>query len=96
MSSVRITAIPPGFAPERIRKQWVGVELPLASKKEIAQNPPSGFGIGSDNTSGYLVLRDNAIEALRQAGKKEAADFWGSLRYGRFLQFKKEVCEMVV
>ena len=95
MSSVRITAIPPGFAPESIRKQWVGVSLPLASADEIAQDPPSGFGIGSDNTNGYLVLRDNAIEALRKAGKKQAADYWDSFPLGRFLQFKKEVCEVV-
>jgi len=61
MSSVRITQIPPGFAPEEIRKQWVGVELSLATEEEIAQDPPSGFGIGSDNTNGYLVLRDKAI-----------------------------------
>lgn len=95
MSSVRIITIPPGFAPEKIRKQWVGVELPLASDEEIAEDPPSGFGIGSDNTNGYLVLRDKAIEALRQAGKKEAADFWDSFPLGRFLRFKKEVCEVV-
>lgn len=95
MSSVRITAIPPGFAPEDIRKQWVGVELPLASEEEIAQDPPSEFSISSDNTDGYLVLRDKAIEALYKAGKKKAVDFWSSLPLGRFLQFKKEVCEVV-
>lgn len=93
MSSIRIIAIPPGFAPEKIRKQWLGVVIPMPSEEEIAEDPPSGFGIGSDNVGGHLVLRTTAIKSLRDAGKDEAANFWDSLPLGRFLQFKQEVCE---
>lgn len=95
MASIRIKETPPGFAPPHIRMQWVGVELPLASEEEIAQDPPSGFSIGSDNIGGYLVLRDKAIGALRNAGKEKAAGFWDQFPLGRYLRFGREFCEVV-
>ncbi len=45
MTKIKIIGVPPSFAPEEIRKQWVGVEIPLA------ENPiPEGqdsFQIGN-------------------------------------------------
>lgn len=93
--SIRIVSVPPGFAPEAIRKQWVGIRIPLATKKERRLNPPSRFGIGSSNQGGFLVLRSKAVEALRDAGRNRAADYWGDTQLGYYLQFKKEVCEQV-
>jgi hypothetical protein len=92
MKKLKIVQIPPGFAPEHIRKQWIGVEIPLA------ENPiPEGkeaLRIGNDNAGGYQVKGTDAVKALRDAGKIEAADFWENYSSGMF-KFKKEVCEVV-
>lgn len=97
MNAIRIKAVPAGFAPEHIREQWVGTVIPLPTPEEVAQDPPTTFGLGAPGRDGPLVLRDKAIEALWQSGREEAARFWSNpdLRVGRFLQFKPEVCEVV-
>ncbi len=95
MDLIRIKKVPPGFAPPHIRLQWVGVELPLASEEDFARNPPSRFFVGSGNGGGYLVPRDKAIEALRNAGKERAAEFLDSFPLGSYLRFEKGVCEVV-
>ena len=95
MSSIRITAVPPGFAPEYIREQWVGVTIPMPSAQELAEYPVSDMRIGSENLEGYLVFREKAIEALMEAGKKEAALFWDGLLLGKYLQFRKDGCVVV-
>ena len=92
MPSIRIKKTPLGFAPERIRSQWVGVEIPLVTEAELQRNPPSRMRIGNENADGYLVLRAEAINALRRA---EAAIFWEKLSLGVYLQFKKDVCEVI-
>lgn len=94
MKKIRIVSIPPGFAPEAIRRQWVGVTIPLATDEEINEDPPSDMGIGSSNQDGFLVLRAKAIDALRAAGGIAGAEFWERIP-GRYLKFKKEVCEEV-
>ena len=94
MSSIRIIEIPPGFAPAHIRRQWVGVVLPLATEEELAHNPPSEVCIGRGNENGYLVLCCKAAAVLRTTGKMEAANYWESF-FDSYLEFKKEVCELV-
>jgi len=44
-----------------------------------------------------MVNAADAIQALRNAGKNEAADFWEVIRFsfGEKLRFKKECCEIV-
>ena len=95
MKSIRIIVTPPGPAPEFVRAHWVGVLIPLATEDEIAQDPPSGFSIGSENISGYLVLRAKAIKALGDMDREDAANYWSQLLCGRYLRFKKEACELV-
>ena len=92
MSTIRIISTPPGFAPEYVREDWVGLELSLVTKEELRTNPRSGFKIGSENDGGYLVLRANAIEALRAAGKEDAANFWEEMPLGMYLEFRSDVC----
>lgn len=92
MTKIKIIEVPPGFAPEEIRKQWVGVEIPLA------ENPiPEGresFQIGNQNQGGYQVRGVDAVKALLDSEKKEAANFWRPYSIGNF-KFKKEVCELI-
>jgi hypothetical protein len=93
MAKIRIIHTPSGFAPERIRDQWKGIEIPLAD------NPiPAGkvaLRIGTENQDGYQVKGTEAVKALREAGKNEAADFWEDYKTGNFT-FKKEVCELII
>lgn len=94
MKRIRIIATPPGFAPEEIRKEWVGIEIPV-NREEINKlllEP----GVWSGNTSdpGYAVLAGDAIHALETAGKHEAAEFWRGIPSSVY-KFKADVCEVV-
>lgn len=95
MSSIRIVSTPPGFAPQEIRAQWIGIAIPLPTQEEIDEDPPSGFKVGSENDGGYLVLTKRAVQSLRANGKNEAAEFWDGLPLGRFLEFRRDVCEVI-
>jgi hypothetical protein len=39
MKKIRIIAAPPGFAPEKIRQSWIGVEIPLPSEEMLQRYP---------------------------------------------------------
>lgn len=91
---IRIVKTPPGsVAPEEIRKQWVGVEIPVAEGVEDGDS----LWVGKQNVGGYIVNINEAIEALQEAGKVDAAEFWEGIRncLGDKLRFKKEYCEIV-
>lgn len=97
MGSIRIVQTPPGFAPEKIREEWVGIKIPLVPERDLRQDPPVPHPAAStnDNADGHVVLRTEAILALLNAGKEEAANFWNALPLGVYLIFKKDVCEVV-
>lgn len=96
---IKIIAIPPGEAPEEIRKEWIGMILPVAENK-----PPDTIQRGvvsgkSSNITGYSVETEVAIEEL---GKKnsEAANWWKRhVNLCPFLKswliFSGEVCELI-
>lgn len=92
MAKIKIIEVPPGFVPEHIRKQWIGVEIPLT------ENPiPEGqetFQVGNQNSGGYQVKGVDAVKALLDSDKQEAANFWIPYSSGNF-KFKKEVCELI-
>ena len=78
MTKVKITSMPPGGAPVAIREQWIGVEMPL-------EQGPSEPGIlrsvtgGKPNPKsygGFPVKTEDAIQALREQGREEAAEWW--------------------
>lgn len=95
MSSIRIMDVPPGnLAPLKIREQWVGIEIPLATAEELRRHPIAGK-FGNQNDDGYVVLRLQGIKALREAGREAAADYWEAFPIGMYLQFKQDVCALV-
>jgi hypothetical protein len=86
--------MPPGvIAPEKIRKQWVGVELPVV---EAGEEADSGW-VDNGNEGGYVVNTTDAIKALRKAGKNEAADFWQEIKdmTGHQLRFSAQFCAVI-
>ena len=95
MAKLKIVRTPPGFAPEYIRRAWVGIVIRLPSVEELKQDPPTNVGIGNQNSGGYDVLRTDAIEALKAAKKFEVAEYWQGFIIGKFLRFKRDVCEIV-
>lgn len=95
MKRIRIIHTPPGFADEHIRLKWIGVEIPLPTAEQLAENPPSGLSIGRENEGGYLVRTEDAVIALHNAGKHEVADFWGSCVLDSYLRFSRDVCEEI-
>src|SRR5579871_3824738 len=74
---IRIIAIPPGEAPEEVRRAWVGLVLPLAKR---ARGPllARGFGVLTGQrelTHGYAVRSRQAVEILSRHAP-EAAEWW--------------------
>ncbi len=96
MSSIRIVSIPPGQAPEWVRKEWIGVEIPLSEQKS------DGIQMGihggkAENADGHQVDTDKAIEALQKKSPRAAA-WWKEnvpLTAIPQLVFSKKVCELV-
>ena len=99
MKGIRIIACPPGFAPERIRKAWIGVTIVLADQEHPQEDPEEGkkqLRTGTENLGGYQVRAGDAIEALRSAGKVQASGFWDQLLGADSpLIFRADVCELV-
>ena len=93
--SIKIIKVPPGFAPEKIRKGWVGIVIPLATQEQLENNPLSGISIGNQNTGGHVVLIQDAISALWAAGRYESYDFWRQYEDLTYLSFRKDVCEVI-
>jgi len=112
MPKVRVVSVPPGEAPLQVRDAWVGVEMPynpfmtyiaaaasavglrnsgVLSGKEVGEEDP--------NEGGYAVCAGDAIAALRQHGRTEAAAWWEQHGFGRdptdFLIFGQQFCEVV-
>lgn len=77
---VRIVAVPPGEAPQWVREQWVGLELPLAQSSAVARSwRAAGVLTGSSGAGsrreGYVVNVREAV-AILEGASPEAAQWW--------------------
>lgn len=96
---ILITQTPPGQAPEDVRKAWVGLKIPLSPDQS------EGFSAGvlggkaePANLNGYSVGAKEAVQALLDAKKCEAADWWQTHGYGfgnERLMFGKAFCQVI-
>ena len=98
MAKIKIIATPPGEAPEWVRNEWVGLELPVV---EVDMKGVIQFGAAEcgppQNIGGYQVETKKAIEILKEKNPK-AAQWWLEnplLKFMDVLVFKKEVCEEI-
>lgn len=96
---IKIIGVPPGQAPEKIRKQWVGLVLPV---EENAPGPEEGIQIGirggqPENLGGYPVRTQDAIELLKEKSPQTAK--WWERNFPPSviprLVFSKTVCEII-
>ena len=93
MAKILIVATPPGFAPPAIREQWLNIEIPLPTNEELVADPPSEHGFGDGD--GYVVLRKEAAQALRENGRDEAARYWSAPWFGKYLVFHELCCKLI-
>jgi len=97
--TIEITVMPDAEAPPEIRRQWIGVRMkPLCFVKNLVD----GTGVLSNEpeASGphYVVRFDDALKALEDTGKKEAAEWWrANVKIGEDeqLAFSAECCEEI-
>jgi hypothetical protein len=86
-----ITQTPQGGAPEEIKEQWVGTTLPVRNRNlgQAALSPTVNFDylrqqfIETDDPVSITGI--DAVQALRDAGKEEAARFWEAYQLASFV-----------
>ena len=92
MSKIYIVNTPPGLAEEHIRKAWVGIVIPLASEEEVDKAARQS-GTPRESVVGYVVRGTDAVRALIDAGKNEAASYWSRPVSPAYLEFARECCK---
>ncbi|MBT6690706.1 hypothetical protein HOB10_00015 [Candidatus Parcubacteria bacterium] len=100
MPNIKIISMPAGQAPEWVRQEWVGLELPI-----MEATAPPGEQIGalggtpsSQNLNGYSVDTERAMAILSDKSP-DAAQWWRDnvpLRMMTALVFGKQFCEPVI
>jgi hypothetical protein len=86
-----VTQIPKGSASEEIRREWVGLDLPVRAKflgEEALKETTYFDTLSGDvikNTESVTVVGVDAIVALDDAGKEEASDYWAPFAFATFV-----------
>jgi hypothetical protein len=78
MGIIEIIKIPPGEAPESVRKEWVGLKLPLVDELPTTIGHFGVVGVKSKrpvSSGGYPVDTKTAVEILEKKSP-EAAAWW--------------------
>ena len=96
MGTIRIIATPPGQAPEWVRNEWIGVEIPLT--EQLSGGLQFGvLGGQAENVNGYQVNGSDAFRALEK--KSNAAAMWwlneAPWALANKLVFAKDVCVVI-
>jgi hypothetical protein len=99
IARVRIVAIPPGEAPERIREAWTGLELPITEGRSTGEGVGVISGRPCHGVDGYAVNGAVAVRLLAVRAPAAAA-WWRNhaphvLTNGYQFVFPAEVCETV-
>ncbi len=98
---IKIIAVPAGEAPEEIRREWVGLEIPLPpGKRGLVVGQSSGIASArKDAFRGYVVDTETAVSLLAERAPA-AATWWRHhaaplFQPGRRLAFREECCEPI-
>lgn len=103
MRKIRITGVPGGQAPEEIRQDWIGVEIPIDDNEEQPSVQETGGVIDRGEhpvpKRVYSVFALEAFAALK-LHSKTAWDWWYQatphlFAEGRHLLFDESACELV-
>lgn len=79
-------------APEKIKKDSIGVTISLPQRPELLRNPPQANKVAF-TPEHYAVLRLVAINAFRQQERYEVANFLEALIHGEYFYFPQECCQ---
>ena len=87
IATFTVQQLPQGAAPQTIREQWIGVPLPVREKtlNEAAETPIYTDALTDEqvlNVEAVPVYGYDAIEALQEAGRDDAAEFWHLQGFG--------------
>jgi hypothetical protein len=98
MAQIKIIAIPPGEAPEWVRREWVDLVLPIAEKiPKIAVLSGVLGGKIEDFEGGYPVKTETAIQLLSEKNAR-AAQWWNDNVFPKrmpLLIFQFSVCKLL-
>lgn len=94
MSSIKIIAVPPGQAPEEVRREWVGLVIPLPPQ-EIGGFQMGVRGGAAKNLGGYQVYSRDAFSLLLAKSPEACRWFVANAFFGSHLVFAREVCELL-
>ena len=90
LAKFTLSRIPQGGAPDFIKEQWIGVPLPVREQSlaQLAMGAVQYFDYLSFNTrqnsDPVEVAGVEAVHALEEAERFEAADFWLPYQAGLF------------
>ncbi|MDO8633292.1 MAG: hypothetical protein Q8O97_01205 [bacterium] len=77
---IEVTKVPEGEAPEKIKKEWVGVRMPAIRLESLSGTVGAITGSPSSHHGpSYSVRWGDAVSILWDVGKEEAAQFWENL-----------------
>lgn len=94
MSSIKIIAMPPGQAPEAVRREWVGLIIPMP-EQETGGLQMGVLGGKSQQQGGYQVETETALDLLHKKCPEAAEWFWDNGFLGGRLVFARDVCEVL-
>ena len=98
LSSIRIIATPPGQAPDWVRQEWVGLEIPLDETPKLSGTIQMGVLGGPAQHPGGFRVNTRVTLDLLQKKSPDAARWWRENINPDFMThliFKREVCEEV-
>lgn len=99
VSSIKIISIPPGRAPERVRKEWVGLVIPLPEPLPRTSRARVGvfseLFIGRREEENYFVETRIALPILFSKSRDAAVWFLAHAHLERRIQFDRRVCEFI-
>lgn len=94
---IKIIDVPPGQAPEWVRKEWVGLVMPIAKNLPSFTIAMGVLGGKAENPNGYPIETLVAIQILKEKSP-DAARWWEAHVnpvFMRWLVFKEEVCQVI-
>ncbi|MBL6752012.1 MAG: hypothetical protein ISP90_15945 [Nevskia sp.] len=99
MAKIRIVSVPAGEAPEWVRKEWVGLEIPVFELNVRGTEGVLGGKAAPENEGGYGVDVTDALRTL-EAKSSAAAEWWSNLISSldpvpQQLVFGRNFCELI-
>ena len=93
---IKIVDIPPWMGVnEHLRRDWVGVEIPIPTDEYFLKNKFRGVDPNNPHKYGYIVRASDAFEAL-QSYNSGSAQFWQRRSNPNdCLRFERRVCRIV-